>query len=510
MPTEVELKLRIAPEHATRLQRHPLLKSLCRAGPARRKLYTVYYDTPDLDLLKHNLSLRLRRTGSRWLQTVKSGEIAMGGLYQRSEWESEITRQEPDFVALKDPTLPKLFTSSKLLKALQPIFVTEFIRSARLLEVGPNEEAEFCLDRGEIRANDTVSPICEVELELKSGNPARLFDIALELQKTIPLKLENTSKAQRGYRLYRDETPTPVKAPPLSLTRNTTPTDAFVVILWNCVQHLQANETGMLNQDDPEYLHQMRVALRRMRSAFNVFSKTLPEPITAPLVEEIKWLAGALGPARDWDIFYDETLLPVVEAFAEGPAVRVVQADCHKLREASHDVARQAVDSPRFQHFLLLLGVFLTHQPWLNKTVGSSLPVSTMQLVDFVGGLLDKRHKRLIKRGRRLTELNEEERHRLRIATKKLRYAADFFSSLYPGKRTRRYLKALASFQNILGLLNDAATTRTLLSTLDEHNPGYQQAIGLINGWSANAVTYHLQEMRSVWADCANAKVFWR
>src|SRR5713101_6924438 len=114
MPTEVELKLRVAPEHVARLQRHPLLKTLCRAGPVRQKLYTVYYDTPDLDLFKHGSSLRLRRAGSHWLQTVKSGETALGGLYQRSEWESPVARQEPDFAALQGLALPRLFASSKL------------------------------------------------------------------------------------------------------------------------------------------------------------------------------------------------------------------------------------------------------------------------------------------------------------------------------------------------------------------------------------------------------------
>ncbi|HWN30110.1 MAG TPA: CHAD domain-containing protein [Burkholderiales bacterium] len=510
MPTEVELKLRVAPEHVARLQRHPLLKTLCRAGPVRQKLYTVYYDTPDLDLFKHGSSLRLRRSGSRWLQTVKSGETARGGLYQRSEWESPVARQEPDFAAFQGLVLPGLFASSKLRRTLQPVFVTEFTRTTRLLQATPGEEVEFCLDRGEIRAKAAASPICEIELELKSGSPVRLFEMALELQKVIPLKLENASKALRGYRLYSGEAPAPAKAAAPSLAPSMNASDAFIAIVEGCVQHLQANETGMLKQGDPEYLHQMRVALRRMRSAFKVFSKILPEPVTIPLVEEIKWLGGVLGPARDWDVFYYETLLPVMEVFAEDPALRALREDCLKLREASRAAGRQAVDSSRYQRWLLLLGAFLIRRPWFNEKAGSAPLTATMPVAEFAQALLEKCYGRLIKLGRHLARLNERERHRLRIAAKKLRYTADFFSGLYLRKRARRYLKALGGLQDILGLLNDAATMRKLLDELSQCRRESRSAVNLISGWNAHAVRRQLQEMRRAWEECISVKVFWR
>jgi inorganic triphosphatase YgiF len=276
MGDEIELKFLIASDEVRRFQRHPLVKALTRQKLPPQRLLSIYYDTPDCALRERRIALRLRRVGRRWIQTVKTEGRVSAGLHERPEWECETAKDRFAFAAIPDPAVREFFADEQLRHALRPAFVTEFTRARRVLELAGGDVVECSLDRGEIRAGDDCLPICEVELELKSGEPVRLFELVLSLQETLPLKLENVSKAERGYRLVTRTAPGPVKAKPAALDTSLSVTEAFVRIFQSCVAHLQANEEGVLREDDPEFIHQMRVALRRARSALRVFSTALP------------------------------------------------------------------------------------------------------------------------------------------------------------------------------------------------------------------------------------------
>jgi inorganic triphosphatase YgiF len=201
MGTEIELKLLIAPADARRLLRHPLITALTRRKFTPQRLLSIYYDTADCVLHQQRIALRLRRVGRRWIQTVKAAGRVSAGLHERPEWEGETTKGMFVFEAIADPTLRELFADPHLQHALHPVFVTDFSRARRMLCLPSGDVVECSLDRGEIRAGEERLPICEVELELKSGDPTRLADLALRLQRTLSLKPENVSKAERGYRL---------------------------------------------------------------------------------------------------------------------------------------------------------------------------------------------------------------------------------------------------------------------------------------------------------------------
>jgi triphosphatase len=201
MSTEIELKLLIAPEDARRLLRHPLITALTRQKFPLQRLLSIYYDTADCMLHQQRVALRLRRVGRRWIQTIKTEGRVVAGLHERPEWECETTKGTVVLHAITDPTLRELFVDPHLQHVLQPVFVTEFSRTRRMLELPSGDVVECSLDRGEIRAGTERLPICEVELELKSGDPTRLSELALRLQETLSLKPENVSKAERGYRL---------------------------------------------------------------------------------------------------------------------------------------------------------------------------------------------------------------------------------------------------------------------------------------------------------------------
>lgn len=498
MATEIELKLTIDPAHVARLRRHSVLESLVQGKPRHQKLHSVYFDTPELDLLRAGIALRLRRVGGRWVQTVKGGGSAEGGLHQRDEWEWPVRGGEPEPAPSTAPGLAGLLMP-ELLARLRPLFVTEFWRTAWQLRTAQGAEIELALDQGEVRAGDRHQPISEVELELKAGEAANLFEVALAIQEQVPLRVEDLSKAQRGYLLCSGETPPPRMAQPVVLAPEMPVMQAFQRIAGECLAQLQGNVAGL--GQDPEYLHQARVAVRRLRSALGLFGAALPDA-RAGIVEELRWLMGCLGPARDWDVFVTQTLPPIVEQLPGNRALARLQADAAGWRDTCRQAALEAVLSQRYTRLVLMLGLHLARQ-----TEPSGGPVA---LGKFAAQTLTRQHKRLRRRGRRHATLSPAERHALRIAAKKLRYAAEFFAVIYPRKRARPYLAALAALQDVLGALNDAVVTQRLLAELGGRGAVRAQASGIVSGWAACASRERLQQLDEAWRNFARQKVFWK
>ncbi|MFZ4539979.1 inorganic triphosphatase, partial [Propionivibrio sp.] len=194
MNTEVELKLRLPPSQARRLQDHPLLSE---TTPQRYRLLNTYYDTPEQDLRRRGIALRIRRKDRTvWLMTVKGGDPGAGGLAQRSEWEAPTQPGVFDFTIVTDQDLREFLELHH--GRLQAVFSTDFTRTAWTLNRA-GERIELALDRGKINApaagdrSEPISePLCEVELELIKGeSPAVLFDLAIELSDNLHLHPES-------------------------------------------------------------------------------------------------------------------------------------------------------------------------------------------------------------------------------------------------------------------------------------------------------------------------------
>ena len=362
MATEIELKLLIDPVDVPKLRRLPKLKAWCTAKPVSRKLVTTYYDTPDLALWQAGIALRVRRVGHVWIQTIKGGGTAHAGLHQRTEWESEIARPTPDLDKITDRALLKLFSRHALRERLLPVFNTGFRRTSWMLSFEEGDKIELSLDQGEVRTGQSVIPLCEVELELKAGQPRKLYEVALQLLEAVPLTPENTSKAERGYALYSGVPAFPVKATLPDLTPLMSANVAFKAITESCIVHLQANR--MLLGQGPEYLHQMRIALRRLRSAQNLFCSKTPSRNHPEISDGLIWLAEQLGNARDWDVFVTETLPPLLGRFPEHNALASILSRGLKHQQHYNEVARAAVSSRRYAKLLLNLGVWLDREGW--------------------------------------------------------------------------------------------------------------------------------------------------
>ena len=520
---EVELKLVVAPEDLARVERHPALKGMRHWAVRREHLATVYYDTPDFALAREGVALRVRRNGERSVQTLKAAAIAAAGLHAREELEWPLAGGAgPDLAVLDETPYRRLFARKRVRERLQPVFTTEFDRAARMVAFADGTAAELAIDRGEIRAGERAASISEAEIELKTGDAHRLFALAREIARDVPVRIGHASKAERGYALASGAPTAPQKARAVPLDGPLSAGAALRRIAFGCIAQMQANEEGLLLGKDPEYLHQFRVGLRRLRSCLGLAGLALGKPAVAAVADELRWLQNTLGPARDWDVLTTETLAMLARSVAAGAALKAFRARCTRIRRAHGEAAGEAIRSPRYTALVLGLGEQFAHDdlagfarqvppaadaPPEHHTPGLAAPVA-----EFAAFALDRLDRRLRKRGADVPKATPAARHQVRIAAKKLRYAAEFFGALYPKKRVAPYLAALEDLQDILGALNDAVVADRLLteSVAASGRPVPDRVDGLVRGWMAAVAANELAGFKRAWREFDEAKPFWR
>lgn len=479
MPNEIELKLRIAAKDVLRLRRHPAIRKQLISLPVTRRLVSIYYDTPDLQLLKRKISLRVRRMSGRWFQAVKGAGHSLAGLHQRMEWEDIIAKGSPDFTKITEPSLARIFADQSLRDALQPIFITDVKRTEWQLTYGDGTAIEVALDLGQLEVGDKSEPISEVELELKKGDAGRLFELAADLQGTIPLYIENVSKAERGYRYLRTQKMTASRARPVKLPEKSSRTDAFEAIGWECVRQMQANQELVMS-GDIEATHQMHIAVRRLKVAFKLFKLRNHE-----IRSEINWLNTLLGQARNWDVLMAETLPQLINQDSQ---YEQLQSLVGRKHIASYSDLKKAICSQRYQAMLLQLGVTLTKRK--EKCGRSARKLLRQELQAIYDSLPWDRTK--------LSELSQKQLHRTRIRIKRLRYGQEFFKLPKP---RRLPAKDIISLQENMGLLNDRHVGKQLLATAAKDLPAMlrQQLAGKIFDWESRLAQRAEKRMQSSW-----------
>jgi triphosphatase len=514
VPVETELKLAIAPEAIARLTRHPLLRAL-RRGPSRRsRLISTYYDTEDLELSQAGVALRLRRDGRRWLQTVKgvAAEGSAGGMTARIEFEWPVAGDRLD--PLRFATTPFRRTLGKAEKrGLAPQFTTEIQRTTIPIAFADSTMALLCIDTGEARADVDGqirrSPIHEIELELEAGDTIRLYELAYALAADIPMALEPLTKAARGFALRRPHVPEPLKAEDAPLASSATAAEGFAAIIRACLQQIEGNAGGVLTHGDPEWLHQMRIGVRRLRACLALSARFMAPTRVEPLRVELRWLAHALGTARDCDVFTLETLPAFTSAVGRGggggplqPALRALATQAAARRDEARVTACAAVAAPRFLR-LVLAASALAAAP---VTGGPDPTALAAPARDVARPLLKRRHRALLALGTDLAHAAPETRHAARLAAKKLRYATEFFAPLFERKRTRAYRRALTVLQEELGAWTDAAVAAQLAGELAG---AASPAAAAFSGWAAAQGNARSAALDAAWAAFARSMPFW-
>lgn len=280
-----------------------------------------------------------------------------------------------------------------------------------------------------------------------------MLDLARRLAERVPLRLGVLSKVERGFALAEGRLDKVSKAAPVEVDARMDVAEGFRAIVNACLRHFRLNERLVTERREAEALHQARVAMRRLRSAFSLFRPAIRDDRYDALREELRWFTGTLGDARNLDVFLTRKA---------GEGVALDQEALLAAREWAYDQVVGALDSQRFRDLMLELVVWLEAGDWRGRRKARA------PLGEFAEERLDRLWRKVRDGGRELESLEEEERHRLRIEVKKLRYAVEFLAGLYrsAAPAQKRYAAALEGMQESLGHLNDIATARELIGRL--------------------------------------------
>lgn len=480
--------LSVAPERLSLLRRHPLLHALAIGQAPRRRERRIYFDTPESDFARHGLSLHVVGSNRSRVQRLQCCQPVFAGWQRRTTWETPTDAERPAIghlkaLAGKKGVLPRFFGDASWCGRLLPVLTVVSRQTSWRLRTENGDEVELLLLQDEVQQEAERTESAWLVLTLCSGHPQALFWLALSLLPELELRL--APEGGRGYPWRLPAPETAIKARPVVLTSEMTAVQGLQTIVGNCLAQVMANERQVIHRDAPEFVHQMRVGLRRLNSALQLFRDTLPCP--PDLRSEIKWLRQALGGARDWEVLAGETLPRIPDGAPDGMAG--LQQAIAQTVGVNRRQAAAAVMSPRYTQCLLSLGAWLAslEQP------------SQETLESFARQTVMRCHRRLQKRGRRLHQLDPEQRHRARLAAKKLRYATEFFQSLLSSRQVQPYLAGLAALQEVLGRLNDGVVAHELLGQIARRDASLAQEAGFAQGYLAGYGERELRKLKRQW-----------
>jgi triphosphatase len=519
--SEIELKFLLDEPTAKRLWTRVRASQLASAAPVTKLLRSVYLDTAEHALRHAGIALRLRRDGRRWVQTVKTGRKIHGGLSQATELESPAPGGRVNLDAIPDDAVREDIVQRINGGALQPVCETLIKRTAGEVALQDGTRVELAVDVGEIRADGRSAELREAEIELLEGSPAKLFDVARALFPEGGLSFSRLSKSARGYLLaergYIEPPLEPRNAETVALEPQQMAETAARDVLRECVDQVAANVVVVTKLDDPEGPHQLRVGLRRLRSAFAVFGAVLDSPEMERLKGEARWLGQEVGALRDLDVVAGEIARREAMIHPDEPSLTQL-ADA--LDGAAADRRRRLtalLHDERAQTLVLDLVRFVETRGWLVSSDFEQTARLAGSVDELATAALDKAWKKTRKQARDVATLNAEQRHELRKELKQLRYAAEFFAPLYSTKRCELFLKRLKKLQDVFGELNDAMTVRAMFAGPDASpvdGPGTdaarQRAIGWMIGASQARAERGWTGAKQLWKELAHTKPFWR
>ena len=418
----------------------------------------------------------------KWPQT---GE----GAFSRGE--AEAPARAPD--ALGPPDVSGLDAQARdLLQAcagdapLAPRFETHVRRRARMIERDATR-IEAAWDAGAILAGGRRAPIAEIELEWKGGPPAGLYALARELV-GCGLRLSARTKSQRGAELAAGRAPSPARATPITIATDAhgqppSAEDALLALVENALAHFLGAQGALAGPEAAESVHQMRVALRRLRAGLRLFERLGPDSGLGPFRAEAGRLASALGPARELDVFLEGLDAALFELAEASEGFEALRARAARKRDRAHRDVRALAHGPAASLFALDLQAFAAARGWRADPAGAAWADRAAR--DLAASALAALDKRACKRGKHLRALDALARHELRIALKNLRYASEIFACLFAPEDMRAFLKRISRLQEDLGVYNDAVCACALAHGLSAGlGPQGARAAGVAQGWS--------------------------
>ncbi|MDF1736503.1 MAG: CHAD domain-containing protein [Minwuia sp.] len=471
-------------------------RSLGNALAKTTKVASVYFDTVDHRLWHLGLTLRLRARDNRHELTMKRET----GTLARGEWSALIDEPVPDPGALPRGA-PRAEFGLILPEELSEWHRTEVRRQKKVVSIG-DATFEISLDRGRIVSGNRSLPVEELEIELLGGPEDAVARVArsIVMQRNVQVTVE--SKAARGVALAAGTSPAWRKFSRPALMPSDTVASAFATILKATAHQVAGNLAASRDGSNPKGVHQLRVGLRRLRSALSLFRDHLG-PAAEGLKDDARTALQALGPARDLDVFLTEMLPPVMRAHPDSEPLQQLCTIAENARRAAYVEVRRTLSGRPFNRMLLdLLGAQDPARLLADSREDALPPVAAR--------LLRKGHRKLIRTGQDFANLPLEQRHEVRIAAKKLRYAVDFMGGLFPGDAARTYRKGMSRLQDDLGRLNDAAVTSALADQLAGDDAQAMVGAAIVKGWYAHRLAATEPEMIAAWQAFSETPVFWR
>jgi inorganic triphosphatase YgiF len=344
MQKETEIKLRVSRETLSALREHALLMKRNKSGWQRHELFNQYYDTPDRDLAQAKVALRLRRDGDQFIQTLKSRGQSVAGLSERNEWDWYLDKAKLDLKKLADDCWPASLAELDK-KTLKPIFTTDFVREKAEIAWGRGKAKvviEAALDLGKVVVGKQSEEICELELELRQGDPEALLELAAELAADLPLMPCDISKAERGYRLY-DADSYSLSLPAPALDAAMPLDDAFAALAWQLLGNSQRQAEQYRFNGRWKLLGEWLQQLVELRALLGSLGQAAPRATSRELREHLDALI------QDWR--------PRVEAGRNDESVR----------QAAPEQFAAELAEPRWGQFSLKASLWLLQRGW---TVG--------------------------------------------------------------------------------------------------------------------------------------------
>jgi CHAD domain-containing protein len=279
-----------------------------------------------------------------------------------------------------------------------------------------------------------------------------------------------------------------------------------------CISHLLRNAPAVL-AGQVEGVHQMRVAARRLRTALSALAPMLPPEQYGWSAAELRWVAGMLAPARNWDVFAGELLSPVLRALPiESELGRLAEA-AEQRRRSAYAQARETIASERFAVTMLRLARWFEVRDWRNQPASEQAALLFAPIGQLAPALIERRWRATRRRSRRFSTLTSQERHKLRISVKKLRYTIEFLGGLFDRDAVKALERRLKPLQEDLGRINDVRTAHLLIEEVSRHvNEGgneVSRAGGILLGWHDRGLSESEPKLRRDVSRLRRAEPFW-
>jgi triphosphatase len=505
--SERELKFAADQDTLKAVLKVPLQGQMMRS-PLAQHLKTTYFDTDALDLMREGLSLRLRQAGGSCTLGVKKDVHAHAGYFERDEEEAPLPSTELNLDVLGRKTSSRLRETVGE-KMLEPRFGSDVRRTLKTLRFH-GADIEVALDEGFLFAGKRREPTNEIEFELKAGAPAALFEFGLTVADALPLTPAILSKAERAARLLSREPFEPVRATLPNLAPDTSAEEAIGMLLRNCLNHFLVNIPVVHRGGSMEATHQMHIAMRKLSSVLALVYRRSPTVELRALRVESKRIANLLGQARDWDVFVESICKGPLRRFCDTSGLDNLIDAAQSKAQGTRGAVRQLTSDGTLARFTLRLNLFV--ERWGYAPGGGRPDWAFEPVVDFASKSLDRLHRGLLRRGVGFRSQAPRERHALRVAVKRMRYAAEFFGNLFhPHSAAERYIDKAKTLQDLLGQQNDMAIAIKLIKGLDcGQDAELASAAGIAAKWFANRSGRDKLVAREAWQSLHKAKPFWR